>query len=114
MGKIVLKNKDGVYVKEFNTAEGTLEFTKSPQEAKDYERGDWFASMELESIKHYFPQHHDILESMSEHYEENTDDSDDEDDMDEYDDDEDETDEDDMDEDEDDDRDGLWTPLEWA
>ena len=62
--KIVLKNDAGKYIKEFNTAEGKVELTENAQEAKDYSRGDWFASMELESIQFYFPEMKDELKTM--------------------------------------------------
>lgn len=62
--KIVLKNDAGKYIKEFNTAEGKVELTENAQEAKDYSRGDWFASMELESIQFYFPEMNDELKTM--------------------------------------------------
>lgn len=61
---IVLKNDDGLYIKNFDTAQGKLEFTTNVAEAKNYERGQWFAQMELESIQFYFKDKKDQLQSM--------------------------------------------------
>lgn len=61
---IVLKNNDGLYIKSFDTAQGKLEFTTNVAEAKDYERGQWFAQMELESIQFYFKDKKDQLQTM--------------------------------------------------
>lgn len=51
-----LKTEDGQFLKAIDNAEGTIEFTDSIKEAKNYSQGSWFAETELDYIKFHFKE----------------------------------------------------------
>lgn len=56
---VYLKNSNDQYVKDIDSVNGTLEFTSSEDEAKQYS-GDWFADTELEYIKFHFKDYEGV------------------------------------------------------
>lgn len=63
-----LKNANGKYIKDIDTYNGTLTFTKSPSEAKNYRGmpggGRWDAENELIYLQRHFSEYKE-LETMT-------------------------------------------------
>lgn len=49
-----LKNDDGLYLKDIDSANTDIIFTSDRNEAKNYHGGEWFADTELEYVKFHF------------------------------------------------------------
>ena len=65
MGAYYLKNADkGLYFKDMNTQDETIEFTENINEAKKYTQGDWYANTELEFLQFHFPNEEETLANM--------------------------------------------------
>lgn len=58
-----LRNEEGEYIKEIDTANHKLEFTTDIEEAKNYQ-GTWFAETELDFLKFHFKEQMKKFETM--------------------------------------------------
>lgn len=68
MTKCVLRNKDGVMVKNIDRVNCTLELTTDIEEALNYVQGEWFAKTELEYLQFHMGKEHPELETMAAQY----------------------------------------------
>lgn len=60
-----LKNNDGLYVKDIDTANKLLTFTEDKDEAKEWGDGHWYAQADLEFIQfHFQDQYPKEIETM--------------------------------------------------
>ena len=60
-----LKNEEkGLYLKNIDTENETIEFTRERKDAKKYDSGEWFATTELEFAQFHFPTEEETLEKM--------------------------------------------------
>lgn len=66
--KCVLRNKDGVMVKNIDRVNCTLELTEDNDEALSYTQGEWFAKTELEYLQFHMGKEHPELETMTPQY----------------------------------------------
>lgn len=73
MGNLIcgyfLKNNNGTYLKEIDTANGEIFFTNDIKEAKNFTSGSWFSDNQLEFIKFHFKDRQEI-DTMKTVYEE--------------------------------------------
>ena len=66
-----LKNDEGIYLKDIDTANGEIFFTKNIEEARNFTNGSWFSDNQLEFIRFHFKDREEI-ETMKTVYEEVT------------------------------------------
>lgn len=57
---LFLKSESGMYLKNIDSANGTIELTPFVSEAKHYSGGEWFAETELEYVKFHFKDNEDV------------------------------------------------------
>lgn len=63
-GYYLKNNNKGLYLKNIDTQNETIEFTTKISEAKMYGGGEWYANTELDFAKFHFPQEEEILNEM--------------------------------------------------
>lgn len=64
---LFLKNADGLYFKEIDSANSDIIFTPHRAEAKNYNGGEWFADTELEYVKFHFKDRPEV-KTLATHY----------------------------------------------
>lgn len=55
-----LKNDNGIYFEDVDSATGEITFTDNVARAKNYTNGSWFADTELEYIKFHFKDREEV------------------------------------------------------
>lgn len=55
-----LKNADGVYLKDIDTANEEIHFTTDITEARNFTNGEWFSNNQLEFINFHFKDREEI------------------------------------------------------